>query len=406
MEFQQTTLDNGLEIIAECNPKAYSCAVGFFVRTGSRDEDENSHGVSHFLEHMAFKGTPTRTAADVNLELDEIGSAANAYTSEEHTVYHAAMLPEYLERGVDILSDMMRPSLREDDFNTEKQVILEEIAKYDDQPPFGAYERIMEIHFGEHPLSRSVLGTIESVKALTATQMQEYFRRRYSASNMVLVGSGKIDFDEFVQMAEKRCKDWDSFDAQRDTSRASCNLATATIEKEIANQQYVIQACSGPSVEDPERFAARVVSLIIGDDSGSRMFWDLIDSGRAEWAGMSPHEYQGTGLFLTYLCCAPEDCQDNLQILNEIIEAVHNDGVTEKELLQAKSKICSHVVLRGERPMSRLYDIGSEWLQRREYQTLREMADGYRNVTLDQIADLLCKFPLLKRSTVTVVPAK
>jgi predicted Zn-dependent peptidase len=405
LEFQQTTLDNGLEIIAECNSKAYSCAVGFFVRTGSRDEDSSLHGVSHFLEHMAFKGTPTRSAADVNRELDEIGSAANAYTSEEHTVYHAAMLPEYLERGIDILSDMMRPSLREDDFETEKQVILEEIAKYDDQPPFGAYERIMEIHFGDHSLSRSVLGTIESVKALTAAQMQDYFRKRYSASNMVLVGSGKIDFDEFVKMAEQRCTEWDTFDASRNTERAPAHFAESTIEKDIANQQYVIQACSGPSAEEPERFAARMLSLIIGDDSGSRMFWDLIDSGRAEWAGMSPHEYQGTGLFLSYLCCAPEDCQENLQIVNGIIEAVQQEGVTEKELLQARSKICSHVVLRGERPMSRLYDIGSEWLQRRKYQTLREMADGYRNVSLEDIAKTVEKFPLNKRSTVTVVPA-
>ena len=129
MEFRNQTLDNGLQVIAECNPNAYSSAFGFFVNTGSRDETDVISGVSHFLEHMVFKGTPKRTAADVNRELDEIGSQSNAYTSEEHTVYYASVLPEFQANVVDLLGDIMRPSLRKEDFEVEKKVILEEIAK-------------------------------------------------------------------------------------------------------------------------------------------------------------------------------------------------------------------------------------------------------------------------------------
>ena len=161
MEFLKHILPNGLEIVAERNPKAYSTALGFFVRAGSRDETDEVAGVSHFLEHMMFKGTPTRTADDVNREFDEMGASYNAFTSEEHTVYYAAVLPEYQVQASELLADILRPSLRLEDFEMEKQVILEEIRMYEDQPPFGADEKCRALYFGEHPLARSVLGTVE-----------------------------------------------------------------------------------------------------------------------------------------------------------------------------------------------------------------------------------------------------
>ena len=195
MRFREHTLDNGLEIIAECNECAYSTALAFFVKTGSRDESADTAGVSHFLEHMVFKGTPHRTAEDVNRELDEIGSHSNAYTSEEQTVYYATVLPEYQEPAVDLLADIMRPSLRETDFETEKQVIIEEILKYEDQPPFGAHEKCMAEYFDSHPLGNSILGTVGTVGALTAEQMMDYFRARYSPKNIALVATGRVDFE-------------------------------------------------------------------------------------------------------------------------------------------------------------------------------------------------------------------
>ena len=163
MEFREQTLANGLEIIAECNPEAYSTALGFFVKTGSRDETDQISGVSHFLEHMVFKGTAKRSAADVNRELDEMGSFSNAQTGEEKTIYYATVLPEFQDPTIELLSDILRPALREADFETEKKVIIEEICMYEDQPPFGGHEKCMAAHFGSHPLGRSILGTVESV---------------------------------------------------------------------------------------------------------------------------------------------------------------------------------------------------------------------------------------------------
>src|SRR6476646_10151092 len=147
MPFRQHTLDNGLEIVAETSPDAYSSAYAFFVRTGARDETADVSGVSHFLEHMVFKGSANRSAAEVNRDLDDLSASSNAFTSEEQTVYYATTLPDDQEPILELLADMMRPALRQEDFDTEKQVILEEIAKYDDQPPYGAHETCMAAFF-------------------------------------------------------------------------------------------------------------------------------------------------------------------------------------------------------------------------------------------------------------------
>ena len=161
MRFHQTKLDNGLQVIAELNDRAHSVAAGFFVKAGSRDESSELAGVSHFLEHMTFKGTPRRDALAVNRDFDRVGAKHNAQTSEEDTFYHVTCLPEYLAPSFDVLSDILRPTLRGDDFETEKQVIIEEIRMYLDNPMSVAYEAAKTAHFGGHPLGNSILGTVE-----------------------------------------------------------------------------------------------------------------------------------------------------------------------------------------------------------------------------------------------------
>src|SRR6516162_2016575 len=173
--FHSHVLSNGLQIIGETSPSARSVALGFFVRTGARDETGEVSGVTHFLEHMVFKGTPRRTALDVNRDFDRIGAHYNAFTSEENTVFYAAILPEYLPQAVDVLADILRPSLRNDDFDMEKNVIIEEIGMYEDQPMWSAYDHAKKHYFVGHPLGNSILGTPESITALTRDQMAAYF---------------------------------------------------------------------------------------------------------------------------------------------------------------------------------------------------------------------------------------
>src|SRR6476619_4396092 len=202
MHFHHTVLDNGLQVIAELNDRAYSVAAGFFVKTGSRDETSELAGVSHFLEHMTFKGTPRRDALAVNRDFDRVGAKHNARTSEEDTFYHVTCLPEYLPQAFDVLSDILRPTLREEDFETEKKVILEEIRMYQDNPMSVAYDAAKEVHFGSHPLGQSILGTIASIEGLKIEQMRDYFARCYGAGNIVLAVAGKTDWDQVVALAQ------------------------------------------------------------------------------------------------------------------------------------------------------------------------------------------------------------
>jgi predicted Zn-dependent peptidase len=208
MSFHSHVLKNGLKIIGETSPSARSTAIGFFVRTGARDETPEVSGVSHFLEHMVFKGTPRRTALDVNRDFDRIGAHYNAFTSEENTVFHAAVLPEYLPQAVDILSDILRPSLRGDDFDMEKNVIIEEIGMYEDQPTWSAYDHAKKAYFADHPLGNSILGTPDSIRALTREEMHAYFQRRYVASNITVAAAGRFEFGELIKLAENHCGNW------------------------------------------------------------------------------------------------------------------------------------------------------------------------------------------------------
>lgn len=404
MEFRQATLDNGLEVVAEVNPNAYSLATAFFVKTGSRDETDEIAGVSHFLEHMIFKGTARRSAEDVNRELDELGAQSNAFTSEEQTVYYAVVLPELQNKIVDLLADIMRPTLRHEDFDTEKKVILEEIMKYDDQPPYGGHEKSMAAWFGKHPLGNSVLGTQESVGGLQQQQMMDYFEQRYSPTNMTLVATGNVDFDGLVEQANQLCGDWKRYDVTRNTARPVGSANFQLVTKETSIQQYIIQLAESPASEDDNRYAARLLATIMGDDVGSRFFWELVDPGLVEFAAMEAYEFQGCGVMMNYVCCAPQDTQRVLDVVSHEIEKLMTGGVTQRELDLAKNKVCSHVVLRSERPSSRLFSVGSGWTQRRKFKSVKETVESYQKVDLEAISKLLEMYDLRKVSTTAVGP--
>src|SRR5437773_12483052 len=208
MTFHSHVLTNGLQIVGETSSSARSVALGFFVRTGALDETADVSGVTHFLEHMVFKGTPRRSAFDVNRDFDDIGAHYNTFTSEENTVFYAAILPEYLPQAVDILTDILRPSLRGEDFDMEKNVIIEEIGMYEDQPMWCAYDLAKKAFFADHPLGNSILGSAASVAGLSREQMQAYFDRRYVAPNITVAIAGNFAWSEFITLMERHCVNW------------------------------------------------------------------------------------------------------------------------------------------------------------------------------------------------------
>jgi predicted Zn-dependent peptidase len=262
----------------------------------------------------------------------------------------------------------------------------------------------MAAHFGAHPLARSVLGTSASVGALSRAQMLEYFERRYSPGNIVLAAAGNVDFARLIEQTQQLCGAWRPYQTPRDTPRAPARRGLAVYHKPSATQQYVVQITNGPAVEDEDRYAARVLATVLGDETGSRMFWELIDTGLADCAAMSSYEFQGTGIFMTYLSCAPEDAEENLARIDEILAQSQQQGLHDEELAQAKAKILSHVVLQAERPANRLFSVGNNWVQHRCYRTVKETLDNYRAVTLADLAAIQRKYPLARATTVAIGP--
>lgn len=404
MPFHHATLENGLEIIAEINPAVQSVAFGFFVQTGSRDESEDVHGVSHFLEHMAFKGTEKFSAEDVNRIFDEVGADYNAATSEESTLFYAAVLPEYLPTAFEVQAAILQPALRDGDFDTEKQVILEEIGMYDDQPSIVAYDQIMQTHFQGHPLGRTILGTTQSITRLTAQQMRTYHRDHYRAGNIVLAVAGNAAWEDIRALAGQHCRDWPSGKAERKLQTPHSAGGRCLVTREALQQQQMMQLAPAPPARDPRRFAAELLTVIVGDEHNSRLFWDIVDPGYGELAELNYNDFDDAGTYLFFLSGDPDETDANLARAAAIFAAVNADGVTDEELQQAKTKVSSRIVLRGERPMGRLSSLGGDWVARREYRTIAEELALVQAVTREEIRRLLEEFPLTPQTTVGVGP--
>jgi predicted Zn-dependent peptidase len=405
MPFHTHTLPNGLEIIGETLPASRSVGIGFYVRTGSRDEVGAESGVSHFLEHMLFKGTPNRTALEVNLHFDRIGAKSNAYTEYETTVYYTAVLPEYLPEALDILADILRPSLRQEDFDTEKQVILEEIGMYADMPPFDASDKARRLYFGDHPLGNSILGSAESITALTRDRMQAYFDRRYAAGNILVAAAGPIDWPALVDLIGVKCGHWNPGQPGRSFLEAARPVARShTIVKENVSQEHVMVMAPGPSVEDPTRYDADVLATIVGDDTGSRFYWELTHTGTVESSGYGIDTNQANGTLGGYFSSDPEDAVENLQTVRRILKQVQSGGVSAEEVSVAKSKIASRLVRRNERPMGRMGAIASAWINNREYDDIDAELGRYEAVTVATIRDVLDRFPIDRPTIVSYGP--
>ena len=396
MKFLHERLDNGIDVIAEVTDGALSTSVGLFVKTGARDESDAVWGVSHFLEHMVFKGTHDLSADEINRRFDWMGASANAFTSEEDTVYHAAVLPDQQHEAVSLLARMMRPALREEDFDTEKLVILEEIRMYDDQPPFGADDRCRAAFFGGHPLARSVLGTIDSITALTAGAMCDYHRRRYAPGNIVLAASGAVDFRALVESARRHCGDWEPVAATERTVPAGPRPRPSLqqIERPAATLEYAVRMTAGPAGDDDDRYAAKLLAVLLGDDSGSRLYWSLVDSGEAEQASCHHHDFLDAGLFVTQLSCDAEDAGELLARIDEVYAAAATTGVAAAELEQARNKLAGRVVLAGERPRRRLFGVGLEWAHTGRYRSVADDLGIVEGIGLDDVHRVLARWPL------------
>ena len=404
MTFLHTRLDNGLTVIGEHSPESESMACGYFVKTGSRDETPEVLGVSHFLEHMMFKGTPRRSAEDVNRGFDELGAQYNAFTSEESTVYFGRVLPEFQPRLLDLLTDMMRPSLRVEDFDTEKNVILEEIARYDDMPAFDAHVLAREATFGAHPLGHRVLGTKQSITDMARDDMHAYFARRYSPGNMVLAFSGAFDWDAAIEQVSEGTAAWEQYDVSRDVAPPAYAKGRRVVSNDRLSRVHLVWMSRAPSTQDESRYAAHIAASVVGDEVGSRVYWELVDPGIVDEASLYYNEEDNAGVFSTYASCSPENVGEVVERMERLLRAAGDDGVRAEEVARAKQKIASGEVLGSETPMGRLVPLGMAWTYRREYVGMDEAVDRILGSTVDEVSAVLAEGDVGSHSLLALGP--
>jgi predicted Zn-dependent peptidase len=392
MEFKKKILANELAIIGEVNKAAKSAAVGFFVRTGSRDETMQINGVSHFLEHMLFKGTEKLSTFQVNEAFDRTGAMFNAFTGEENTVFYAAVLPEYLIEVTKLWIELMSPALREEDFNIEKNVIKEEIAMYEDLPHYDVMEKCRGLHFDNHPCGNCVLGSVESINNLTAEQMRDYFTRRYAPNNMAVAFAGNFNWEQICGAVESSCEKWQKRAASRKLEDSPGSKKKQRLDKSNLAREHICLMSPAVPAQDPKRFAAALLATIIGDDVGSRFFWELVDKALAEEATTQFAAFDGTGVFCSYIRCSGENVSKVLDTVRGIFESLSRSGVTKNEIKTAKNKILSALVIKNELPMGRLIDLGANWIYLQQYRTIEDDINAIKAVTVDDVHSLIKQF--------------
>ena len=402
-QFFTHRLPNGLQLLGQRMPDLESVSLCFHARTGARDEaDPALFGVSHFLEHMVFKGTARRDTEQITLDFNLMGAEFNAFTSVEQTVYYARILHEYLPNAVDLLSDMMRPRLDAEDFSMERNVILEEIARSEDVPTGQAYRRLMQTYFANSPLGHDVLGTKESIRDLSVEQMRAYHARRYGANNLIFAIAGNFEWENVVELVEQACARWNDGEAGRDAAPyVPDRPQRSVVVKPQLQQQLILIASPSVSMQDDDLYAAHLAAMVLGDGTGSRLYWNIYQKGLAESASASLSPFDNTGMLLTLLSTTPDHAAAVLELAQAELKGLQEDGVQAEELRRAKDKLISRTVLDGDSAFSRMQDLAYTWVAEGTMRSIQDEMDRIEAVTLDDVRRALDRFPLTERQTIT-----
>lgn len=392
--FVQSRLDNGLTVVIEVMPHVRSVACGFLVRTGARDDSPELAGVSHFLEHMCFKGTPTRDSFRINVEFDEMGAQYNAFTSKDRTFYYGWVRSEDFDRQLELLADMMRSTLPTPEFDTEKSVVLEEIAMSKDDLASTAYEVLYENLCAGSEMSWPILGYEQTIEPLTRDQMYEYFRRRYAPNNLVLIVAGRIDPEAVLAAAARYCGGWEAVGnghPGRQTPPLRNGVAVQAAEK--FHQQAIMLAYPSAAGTDPMDETAEAAAAILGGVN-SRFYWNIMQKGLCTRAGVFRDEYADFGVVILYALCEPENCDKVLEAMRREAAELTRNGVEPKETQRVKNLRRTSLALESEAPFYRLGQIADDIEYLGAPRPAAERLAAVNAVSAESIAEYLRRFPI------------
>ncbi len=394
---RRTLLPGGLRVVTEAMAGVRSASIGVWIGVGSRDETPALHGASHFLEHLLFKGTPTRSALDISVSLDAVGGEFNAFTAKEYTCFHARVLDEDLPLAVDVLGDMLTSStLAGEDVEAEREVILDEIAMHDDDPEDVVTNVHAELSWGAAPLGRPIAGTAASIEGLTRAQIQRFYRRHYTAANMVVAVAGNVDHATVVRQVRKAFSRAD-FLADRAATpatprrsarfrRAVGGEARVTRPFEQAN---VVLGVNGLDRTDDRRYALGVLNVVVGGGPSSRLFQEIRERRGLAYSVYSyASHYSDAGTFCVGAGCLPGKLDDVLAVVRAELATLAAEGITEDELVRGKGQLRGGLVLGLEDSASRMSRIAKAELLYDELPSIEEIIRRVDGVTREDVHDL------------------
>jgi predicted Zn-dependent peptidase len=391
---RRSVLPSGLRIVTESIPTTRSASIGVWVNVGSRDETPALSGASHFLEHLLFKGTHKRTALDISAEIEAVGGETNAFTTKEYTCYYARVLDADLPLAVDVLCDAVADSvLAPADVETERGVILEEIAMHDDEPGDEVHDLFTEVVFGDHPLGRLISGTEETISPMTRTQINRFYRRRYLAPRIVIAAAGNLDHATVVRLVRKALAGTplDTAPAAPEPHRPGGRRvrtlpARTVVRNRDTEQAHVVLGASGISRLDERRFALGVLNNVLGGGMSSRLFQEIREKRGLAYSVYSyGSQYADAGLFGVYAGCAPGKIEEVLDLARTELEKVAASGVTAEEVARGKGMVKGSYVLGLEDTGSRMSRLAKSELLYGDLMGVDELLAQVDRVTLDDV---------------------
>jgi predicted Zn-dependent peptidase len=375
-------LGNGLRLLTESMPQVRSVSIGVWLTKGSRHEPRDQSGMAHFIEHMLFKGTATRTAEDIAQEIDSVGGQLDAFTAKEYAGYYIKVLDEHLPRAVDILSDIvLHPAFAADDIEREKKVILEEIKMVEDTPDDLVHELFTQSFWDGHPLGRPILGTPESVEGLSQDALQGYFGRVYTADNFVISAAGNLEHAQVRALVEQ------AFGGIVPTGVASADEPPAalpffTVRSKDLEQSHICLGATAHAQCDDDRYIGYVLNTLLGGSMSSRLFQNVRERrglAYSVFSGLSA--YRDTGLLTVYAGCASERVEQVIDLTVEELRGLKRLPVPEPELRRAKDHLKGSLMLGLENTASRMSHLGRQEIYFDRQFGLDETLEGIERVT-------------------------
>jgi predicted Zn-dependent peptidase len=378
-------LKNGLRVMIESIPTCRSVSFGIWVKTGSRYEDLDNNGISHFVEHMMFKGTDRHSAKDIADRFDGIGGNVNAFTSKEYTCYYAKVLDQHLPIAVDILSDMFFNSqLADTELAKEKNVILEELSMYEDTPDDTVHDLASRAAHKDHPLAYSILGTVERLNLMKSQDLRQYMDERYSIGNTVISVAGNIG-EEVLELLEQHFGQFNVVGKESSLTVPKFH-SQALFHRKKTEQNHLCLTFPGCSIAAPNLYAMILLNNTIGGGMSSRLFQEIREKRGLAYSVYSYHSsYADNGLFTVYAGTAPKQTQEVYDLTMELLGDIASAGMSEAELFRGKEQLKGNLILSLESTSSRMNRLGKNELMLGRHYTLDEMLERIDQVSLTDV---------------------